>query len=492
MRDLDWDATRAREMGDMALDVWGELLTSLRDRPVARRRTAAEVREAVVRAIPDEPLPAEEVVELLRQVVLEHATYPGHPRFLAYITGAGTIPGAVADLLASAANQNAGAWRLAPGVTELELALCRWFAAELGLPAGSGGILTSGSAMANLTGLKVARDALAGWDVRAEGLGGHPRLVVYTTGEAHSVIERAVDMLGLGSASLRRVGVDDSLRMRPQALRKAIAADRAAGRQPLAVVASAGTVTTGAIDPLAELAEVCAQERIWLHLDGAYGAPAAMAPDLRPLFAGIELADSIAFDCHKWLYVPVAVGCILVRDTARLAASFAVEAAYTQQDTELTGRGQDIRMLGPQFSRTSSALRVWASLLAHGRSAYVRRISHDAALARYLHARVVERPDFEPIAPQSLSITCFRYVPPELQDRAGAEAYLDELNRRLMTAIQLDGRVFCSNAVVRGRFGLRACIVNFRTEAPDLDALLDVAAELGARLHAGHDKPPES
>jgi len=221
-----------------------------------------------------------------------------------------------------------------------------------------------------------------------------------------------------------------------------------------------------------------------MHVDAAYGGPAVLADDLRPLFAGIERADSIAFDPHKWLYTPHSGGCVLVRDLQHLADAFAVHPTYIHEDKERSGHGLDISMLGPQFSRSFQALKVWVSLLAHGRRAYAERISHDAALARYMAARVEQRPEFELAAPVNLSICCFRYVPPGLPLGAEREAYLSQLNERLMTEVQLDGRAYCSNAVLGERFVLRACIVNYRTEAEDVDALLDVAAELGARLDA--------
>jgi glutamate/tyrosine decarboxylase-like PLP-dependent enzyme len=250
-------------------------------------------------------------------------------------------------------------------------------------------------------------------------------------------------------------------------------------------------VATGAIDPLEEIADVCEEQGLWLHVDAAYGGIAALVPALRPAFRGIERADSIAFDPHKWLYIPPAAGAVVVRDTARLSQAFEVHPSYVHEDKELTGRGTDLLEYGPQFSRGFSALKVWVSLLAHGWSAYCRRIEHDVELARYLHRRVIERTEFEPMAPEPpLSIACFRYVPEHLRgDRAPAgtsdrDAYLDRLNERLMSEIQMDGRVFPSNAVLGGRFVLRACIGNFRTEAAEVERLLDVAAELGARLDA--------
>jgi len=482
--DLDWDPARARAFATRAVDLWEELLRELRTLPVARGRAAQDVRDAVAIPVPEEPMPDDLLFDHLREMVFEWSVYPGHPRFAAYITGAGTVPGAAADLLAAAVNMNLGGWMLSPSASEVEQHLMRWFASLFGLPDTAGGILVSGGAMANFVALKVARDHQAGWDVRARGVAGGPPLAVYMSTETHIVSSRGADMLGLGTEAVRQIPVDDDFRIRTDRLRDAIRHDRETGVRPIAVVASAGTVATGAIDPLNDLANLCADEGLWFHVDGAYGAPAAFADDLRPLFGGIERADSIAFDPHKWLYTPHSGGCVLVRDLQHLADSFSIHATYVRQDKERTGRGLDFTQLGPQFSRGFQALKVWVSLLAHGRRAYAARISHDAALARYMGSRVQERPDLELACPVGLSICCFRYVPADLPRGSGSEEYLNALNERLMTEVQQDGRVFFSNAVLRDRYVLRACIVNFRTEAEDVDAILDVAVELGAKLDA--------
>ena len=485
VRDLDWDPERSRAFGERAMDLWQELLERLPELPVSGRWTAKDVHEAVAIDVPDEPMPDDALFAYLHDMVFEWSELSGHPRFMAYISGAGTVPGVAADLIAAGLNANVGGWQLSPAATEIELHLARWFASELfGLPAGAGGLILSGGAMANFVGLKTARDHRAGWDVRAEGLAGHPPLRLYMSTETHVVSERGADMLGIGSGGVRRIPVDDGYRMEVDRLRAAIEEDRAAGRVPFAVVATAGTVSTGVVDPLPRIADVCADEGLWMHVDAAYGGPAMLADDLRPLFEGIERANSIAFDPHKWLYTPLSGGCLVVREFGDLAESFDAQASYIVQDKEYTQHGLDLGRRGPQFSRSFWALKVWVSLLAHGRDAYGRRISHDAALARYMGARADERPDFELATPVGLSICCFRYVPPGLPGGDEREAYLDDLNHRLMTEIQLDGRVYISNAVLGERFVLRACIVNFRTESDDVDAVLDVAAELGATLDA--------
>lgn len=479
--DLDWDAAQARELTGAVVDLWTELLERMRELPVARPASAPDVAREMAFPVPEQPLAVAELAELLRPMVLEHSTLCGHPGFMAYVSGSGTVPGAAADLLASALNPNVGGWTLSPAASELELHLTRWLAQRFGLPEGSGGLMTSGGAASNMTALKAARDAKTDADVRRDGLGGLP-LVLYTSEEAHATIAEAADLLGLGERAARAIPTDDALSMRIDALESAIADDVAAGLQPFAVAATAGTTATGAVDPLPAVADMCAAHDLWMHVDAAYGGAAVLAPELRPLLAGIERADSISFDPHKWLYTPQSSACLLVRDPATLLRSFSIDAAYVRDDANLSGRGLNIGELGPQWSRAFLALKVWLSLAAHGTEAYGRRIAHDVALARYLDERVRAHADLEPMCPVTLSIACYRYVPAGggLDDRA-----LDALNERLMVAIRRDGRAFPSNAELGGRYCLRACLVNHRTEAEDVDALLDATIEHGARLASG-------
>ncbi len=482
VKDLDWSPERAETLATRAVGLWKEFLHKLPTLPVSRRWRDIRVASHLELAIPDEPTSEGALVDHLRKIMFDGSIYPGSPRFMAFITGAGTVPGAVADLLAAALNQNVGVWRLAPAATEIEQFLGRWFAKAFGLPPSAGGLVVTGGAMANFVALKAARDAKAGWNIRDAGVRDRPQLAMYASEEAHHVIERAADMLGLGATAVRKIAVDGGGRMRIELLEAAIADDRARGVRPIAVVATAGTVAIGAIDPMPEIAAICQREQLWFHVDGAYGALATLAPELAPLFAGMEQADSIAFDPHKWLYTPHSGGFVLVRDLQHLANAFSLKPTYVREDKELTGNGLDTSMLGPQFSRGFAALKIWVSLLAHGRAAYARRISHDVALARYLDACVRERPELESMCEVTLSIACFRYVPPDLGELPDRDTYLDKLNEVLMAEIQMDGRAFCSNAVLGPRYVLRACIVNFRTEAPDIDILLDTVIELGAKL----------
>jgi aromatic-L-amino-acid decarboxylase len=481
LTDLDPDPASARALGELAVDLWVELLERLRDLPVARLEPAETVEAATRPSIPAEPMSLGELEAALRPLLFDHAVYAGHPGFLAYISGAGTVPGAAADLLAAGLNANVGGWSLAPGASEFERHLCAWFAERFGLPAGSGGLTTSGGAASNMTALKAARDA-AGEDVRARGVGATP-MAFYASAEAHATIAEAADLLGLGQGATRLIPTDEEGRIHVDALRAAIAEDRSAGVHPAAVVGTAGTTATGAIDPLPEVAEVAREAGAWFHVDGAYGGAAILSPALRPLLDGIERADSITVDAHKWLSVPQSASLLLVRDARTLHRAFSIgDVAYVREARALTGRGTNLGELGPQWSRSFSALKVWMSLAAHGTDAYARRLEHDVALGHYLAARVDAEPALERLAPVVLPIVCFRYVPEDLGDRPGREAHLQELNEQLMVAIRRAGRVFPSNAEIGGRYAIRACISNFRTEAPELDALVDDALALGADL----------
>src|SRR5215208_4124278 len=473
--DLAWSPQQAEDLGTRVLDLWTELLERLPSLRVTRERTPAEVAPAVALPVPEEPMAVADLVAHLRELTFEQSLHMGHPAFFACICGAGTVPGTATELLAAGLNPCLGGYRLGPGAAEIELHLTRWLAARFGLPEGAGGMIMTGGAMANFVGLKCARDQRLGMEVRERGVAGAGPVAVYASAEAHVVIRRGADMLGLGADVVRAVEVDGEQRMRIDALRDALARDVADGVLPLAISATAGTTTTGSIDPLPELAALAREHGAWFHVDAAYGGAVVLSDSLRPLLAGTEHADSIAVDPHKWLYTPQSAGCVLLREFGNLSHSFNAEASYIWID-EAARQGVDFAMHGPQFSRGFAALKVWISLLAHGRAAYARRIEHDVALAAYLAELVEEHPDFTLMAPPRLSICCFRYRP---RDWEGTEEELDRVNERLMTAIHSDGRSYCSNAVIDGRFGLRACIVNFRTEAQELELLLDVAAELG-------------
>ena len=479
---LRMDADEFRRAGHALVDAIAEFLPSLPGRPVTRGEAPQVVQQLVDAAA---PLPRDGTTDtpaLLRsaaELLFDHSLFNGHPRFYGYITSSPAPIGMLGDLLAAAVNANVGSWRLGPVATEIEAQTVRWIAEMIGYPTTCGGLLVSGGNMANFVALLAARKAAAEWDVRKTGLrdpAARP-LRVYASAETHTWIQKAADLFGLGTDSIRWIPTDDALRMDTGALRDAMARDRAAGDAALMVVGTAGSVSTGAVDPLAEIAAICREARVWFHVDGAYGAFAAALPDASPDLAALRLADSIALDPHKWLYAPLEAGCTLVRDPALLRDAFAYHPPYYHFGQEAV----NFVDLGPQNSRGFRALKVWLALRQVGRAGYERMIADDVRLSERLHALCAAHPELEPVT-QSLSITTFRYVPPDLRATASAPdtaEYLDSLNEALLERIQSSGEAFVSNAVVRGRYVLRACIVNFNTTPADVDALPEIVARLG-------------
>lgn len=472
MRDasLDLPEPELRALLAAAAELTADYLVGLPDRPILEPASAAERAERIHDGRTGLPLDGESTEDVLAAVrrVVDESRHAG-PGFFGYVASPAAPIGVAGDLIASALNQNLVAWRSAPGSVEVERTVVRWLGELIGFADDAHGLLTSGGSLANLTALFVAlRDRAGGQDDRR-------RLVVYAGSEAHFSVAKAADILGVAA---REVASDGDLRLDPDALRAAIADDVSAGRTPICVAATAGTTVTGAVDPFDAIADVAAEHGLWLHVDGAYGALAAADPASRPLFAGLHRADSLALDPHKWLATPIDCGCLLLRDPAASRAAFASRAGdYVHVFEREPDEAFAFWDHGPELSRRFRALKVWMILRRHGARAIGAAIAQDIALARHLADRVREAPDFELLAEPGLSVCCFRHVPADLR---GDEPALARLNERLMTAIQRDGRAYVSNATVHGRFGLRACIVNFRTTPVDVEQILDIAREAAA------------
>ncbi len=399
-------------------------------------------------------------------------------RFWGYVGPPGTAPGAIADGLAATINQNLTAFRSAPGASLVEMQVIDWIREIVGLPRGAYGVLTSGGSMANLAGLAAARDAAVTYDLARRGLRGAagPPLVLYASEEAHHSIAKAAAILGIGRDFVRAVPVDRRLRLDVAALKDAVTRDRRARLQPFAVAASAGTVTTGVVDPLRHIWRLCRRESLWLHVDACYGGFAILAPSGRPLLRALALADSIALDPHKWLYAPAGAGCVLYRRPETARRAFRADADYTRMFG--TGRLEQHAFwdYGPELSRRFRALKIWLAFKYHGAGEFARAIENDLENARRLAAKVRAARRLELLSAGDLGIICFRYVPPGPRR---PEAELEAINERLLVLLQRDGQVFVSNARVRGRFALRACILNYRTTPADLDRLVARTAALG-------------
>jgi aromatic-L-amino-acid decarboxylase len=475
---FDLAPEEVRRIGHLAADAIAEHRAKLEERPVfGKVGAAASLFEGPA---PVDGAPFEETLAFVREHVLPFPMGNSHPRFYGFINATADPVGVAADALAAAMNPNC--WGGDHAAIHVEKQVVGWIAAALGLPADAEGILVSGGSMANFTALAAARRAMTPGNVREDGLAGadRPVLTVYASDQVHSCVDKAVDLLGIGTSRLRKLPTDDRFRMRTADLERAIAEDRAAGLVPAIAVGNAGTVNTGAIDPLAEIAEVCSREGLWFHVDGAYGAMAMLSSELAPLFDGIERADSVAADPHKWLYVPYEAGATLVRQPGRLGAAFRKFPEYLASDPESPFPGPAwFAERGVELSRGFKALKVWMGWKTHGTSGYAAAIENDVRLAHFLAGEIDRRPDFERLAETVLSIANFRWRP---RARALSDGELDSLNRRIVNRLVADGSFFLAPTVLKGRAALRVCIVNFRTREEDLLFLLDEVERVGREL----------
>lgn len=482
---VDLDSDQFRELGHDLVDRIADFLASLPSRPVTVAASASDVRKGLPpeNRLHDTGTDPARVLDEITEHLFAKSLFNGHPRFFGYITSSAAPVGILGELLAAAVNPNVGARKLSPVATEVEAQTVRWIADLVGAPATCGGLLVSGGNMANIVCFLAARTAKASWDVRKTGVGGPGRaLKVYGSTETHTWIQKAADLSGLGTDAVRWVQTDDHQRIDVSALRSEIKRDHADGHHPFMVVGTAGTVSTGAVDPLAEIASVCREYDLWFHVDGAYGAFAAGIPGAPADLVGIGAADSVAVDPHKWLYAPLEAGCVLVRRPSDLTNAFSYHPPYYNfSEAEM-----NYVDFGLQNSRGFRALKVWLTLRQVGRTGCLEMIARDCRLAERLYRIIGEHGSFEALT-RSLSITTFRYVPSDLRAGLGTEKveqYLDRLNKQLLTAVEKSGELFLSNALVGGRFALRACIVNFRTTEADVDAVPTLVARLGEEAHA--------
>jgi glutamate/tyrosine decarboxylase-like PLP-dependent enzyme len=480
------DTATFRTVGHRLVDQLADALASVPDGPVTRDQAPSAVRAALglTGPLPETGTQPGALLEQTARLLFEHSLFNAHPRFFGYITSSPAPIGILGDFLAAAVNANVGSFILSPAATEIEAQTVRWIAELIGYPSECGGLLVSGGNMANFVCFFAARVAKAAWNVREQGVdgGGGRRLRVYGSAETHTWIQKAADLSGLGVASIRWIPTDSQLRMDVAALRRQIEADTAAGDVPCIVVGTAGSVSTGAVDPLDDIAAVCRQYGAWFHVDGAYGGFAAAVPEAPDQLRALTMADSIAVDPHKWLYAPLEAGCALVRDAEALRAAFSYHPPYYHFDERATNYVD----YGPQNSRGFRALKVWLALRQVGAAGYRQMISDDIRLSRAMAAAVDRHPDLE-LMTQELSITTFRYVPRDIRADVGddeTERYLDSLNRELLDRLQRGGEVFVSNAVIRGRYALRACIVNFHTDIADVEALPDIVARVAQPIDA--------
>jgi aromatic-L-amino-acid decarboxylase len=450
---LEFTPERMREIGYRVVDRLVEHLTTLPNQPVGAKGDPAALLGALIEPVPEYGTEFEAVLEQLESDVLRNTMHVNHPRFFAYVPGPSNFVSAMADAVSSSYNVFAGTWISGSGPAAVELAVIEWLRAACGFPRGAGGLFVSGGTMANLTALAVARHVVLG-----DRLGD---ATVYFSDQAHSSLEKALRVIGLPSENVRKVACDTDYRLPVRELQRAIEQDRAAGKRPFCVIASAGTTNTGAIDPLRELSRLCKDQNLWLHLDGAYGAAAMICNRGRELLAGLELADSLSLDPHKWLFQPFETGCVLVRELVHLRDTFQILPEYLK-DTQQYSAEFNFTDHGLQLTRSFRALKLWMSIKVFGMAAFRVAVERGFELAEFTAARLRKMPSWEIVTPAQMGIVCFRY---------GAAD--DAAHLGLVQSLLKDGFALITYTVLKGRTVLRTCTINPRTTEADIEETLD-------------------
>jgi len=470
----DWHAMR--HLGHRMVDDMMDYLQGVRERPVWHPISMMD-KDSLNQPLPLDPQPIEEVYSEFLEHILPNPMGNIHPRFWGWVIGTGSPTGMLAEMLASAMNPNVGGGDHIANYVEKQV--IEWMRELVGLPEGTSGLLVTGGSMANLVGLAVARSAKAGFDVRKEGLQcGSRCMTVYASVETHSCIKKGVELLGLGSQAFRTIPVNDQFEIDIQALKLAVQKDRADGMKPILVVGNAGTVNTGAIDDLQALADFCQREDLWFHVDGAIGGVASASEKLRPLFSGMERADSVAIDMHKWMYMPYEIGCALVRDPQLHRNAFAETPEYlAHADRGLAGGTLWFSDLGVQLSRGFRSLKAWMMLKEQGIRKYGRMMEQNVTQVRHLVELINREPLLEMIAPAPLNIACFRYNP----GRMDLET-LNALNRELLIRIHESGVAVPSYTTLNGIYGLRVANTNQRSLTEDMDIFVEAVLRLGEQI----------
>lgn len=483
--DLTPEAFQA--LGHRVVDAIADYLREIRELPVFPGHRPEEVARAFEEPLPERGQDPDRILDEWAEKVLPNTTHLGSPRYFGFVNGSGSTIGILAEALAASVNMNVGGWKAAPAATEVERRTLAWLAELIGYDPACGGLLTSGGMMANFTALHTALRNTAPYDTTPGGVQDPARtgrfLVYASDHEGHVSLVRAVDLMNLGREALRRVPSRDDYTMDVAALRRMVEEDRARGDLPFCVVAQVGSVNVGAIDPLAEIADVCREYGLWFHADGACGAVGAMLPELRPRYAGLERADSVTLDPHKWLYVPYECGCVLIRDPDRQHRAFSMHASYLRGILPDAHLGHDFYENGPQMSRGFKALKLWMTLKHYGAEGYRRLLRQNVRCAEHLDALVRADPDFEALHRPVINLYCFRFRPARLQGESGAQPeLLDRLNQQIADAIQLSGLAFVMTSQLRGRTVLRLSICSHRTTLEDIEWVFDEMRRLGRRF----------
>lgn len=485
-----------RAAGYLLVNKIAQFLEELPDKPVTTAAQPPEIKAILGNApLPLYGEPVHHLIEEATHLLFRYSLLNGHPRFWGYITSSASPISALADMLAAAVNPNVGAFVLSPMATEIEKQTVKWLAELIHYPADCGGIFVSGGNMANFHGFLAARHAKMKGNIREKGIGGFLKepaawvwgkpnglsqarqFTVYCAKGTHTWIQKAADLFGHGTDSIRWIDVNENHQMNIGDLQNLLELDLAQGHIPFLVVGNAGSVSTGAVDDLTAISNIAKHYNLWFHIDGAYGAPAAALPENAALFAGLEAADSIALDPHKWLYSALEAGCILVKNPQHLLETFSFQPDYYNFNGDGKAAPTNYHEYGMQNSRGFRALKVWLELKQAGKLGYIDMIRDDISLAKNLFELVESHPELEAVS-QNLSITTFRYIPQELPENE-AEAYINEVNEALLNRLQAGGDVFLSNAIINGKYCLRVCIVNFRTTLNDIIALVNIVVREG-------------
>jgi aromatic-L-amino-acid decarboxylase len=483
---IDISPEEFREAGHLLIDRIADYLGTVDRYKVTSGAAPKEIQRILGDAsLPEKGVSAPAILSRATELLFNHSLLNGHPKFLGYITSSPAPIGALSDLLTATINANVGANILSPMATAIEKQTIKWLAEFINVSPDYGGILVSGGNMANFTAFLAARTAKASKELKEEGLKGlQEELVFYCSKTTHTWIEKAAALFGHGLKSIRWIGIKADRKMDNKMLRETIENDLKNGKKPFMVVGTAGDVSTGMVDELSEIAAICETYNLWFHVDGAYGAPAAALPNLRELFAGMERADSIALDPHKWLYSPLEAGCTLVKNPKHLTDTFSSHPTYYNFGDSDSDLLLNFYEYGLQNSRGFRALKVWTSLQQAGKSGYVKMIDENIKLAELLYELADNHPELEAVS-QHLSITNLRYVPEDIVKTGSAsEGYLNSLNEKLLNVLQSEGKAFLSNALVSEKYCLRGCIVNFRTSKKDIEEIIDIIVDTGSRVHA--------
>jgi aromatic-L-amino-acid decarboxylase len=480
---LEMDPETVRELGYRIVDMIADDLADPTGRPVFPPTQSRTTMESLFGGpVPREGMPPEELLSIIQDYLLPAAGNPNHPRLMGYVLTACVPFAGLLEALVGTTKLRPTTWKNQPASCQIEVTVARWLGEMVGFASDAAGYLTTGGSWANLVGLAVARTRQADWDVRTEGVANRPPLVAYVSEQAHSCIDRSAELLGLGQDHLQKIPVDDAYCIRLDVLEDTIKADCIAGRQPFCLIGNAGTVNTGAVDPLEALADMADRYDLWFHVDGAYGAFAALTPEARPLFTGLERADSLTLDPHKWLNTPFESGCILMRDWDDLGNTFSLIPPYLRG---AMGEEHNQYEYGFELSRTDRALKVWLALQQYGADRYAELIANHLALARHLAMCVEAADDFELVSAPVLSICCFRFVPSDFDTGTKqAEDYLNTLNHAIEMALAEDGRALVSGTELNGTRVLRACIASHPVTQDSVEETLFLLRHFGRELDA--------